>query len=194
MAEEESEFLLEVLGAAAVGIVGLATGIVREQEKKERNESPKKKKRLWARNWVLRRNPLDLIYSEFSREDPKKFYQCFRMSPAMFDKLLSMVFHHILKKDTVRESIKPELRLMVTLRFLASGCAFGNLEDSFKIPKSTISMIVSETCSVLWSVLSSQYVRCPETEAEWLSIARGFQVTLSYIKYVLYHAYPKSRK
>ena len=177
MAEGESEFLLEVLEAAAIGVAEIASGIIiRDQEEREQNEQPKKKKRIWARNWVLRREPLGLIYSEFCQEDPKKFHQCFRMSPALFDKLLSMIFPYILKKDTVRDSIKPELRLMVTLRFLASGCAYGNLEDSFKIPKSTISGIVAETCAVIWSVLSTTYVKCPETEAEWLSVVKGFQV------------------
>ena len=134
MAEVESEFLLEVLEAVAVGIAGIATTVVRDQEEREENEPPTKKKRIWARNWVLGRDPRNLIYLEFSREDPKKFHQCFRMSPELFDLLLGKIFPHILKKDTVRESIKPELRLMVTLRFLASGCAYGNLEDSFKIP------------------------------------------------------------
>ena len=176
MAEDESEFLLEVLEVAAVGIAGIATGIVRDQEEREEHEPQTKKKRIWARNWVLSRDPLTLIYSEFSREDPKKIHQCFRMGPELFDKLLGKIFPHILKKDTVRESIKPELRLMVTLRFLASGCAYGNLEDSFKIPKSTISGIVAETCSVIWSVLSTQYVKCPKTEEEWLSVAKGFEV------------------
>lgn len=181
MAEEESEFLLEVLEAAAVGLIGIATGIIHDQEEREQNEPPKKK-RIWARNWVLRRDPLSLIYSEFSREDPQKFRQCFRMGPALFDKLLGMVFPHLLRKDTVRDSIKPELRLMVTLRFLASGCAYGNLEESFKMPKTTISMIVAETCSVLWNVLSAKYVKCPETESEWLSVAKGFQVKFITIK------------
>lgn len=146
-----------------------------EREQEDQNQPPKKK-RVWARDWVLRRDPQSLIYAEFLEEDPKKFRQCFRMSLPMFERLLDMIYPFILKKDVVREAIKPNLRLMVTLRYLASGCDYGNLEDSFKIPKSTISKIVAETTKVIWEVLSTKYIKCPETSSEWLDVAKGFEV------------------
>ena len=169
----EEDFLEDVIQAVAVGVAAVV-GVVAVTDSGE--EVPLKKKRIWARDWVLRRNPHALIYSEFSEEDPKKFRQCFRMSPQIFNKLLDAIFPYILKKDTVRESIKPNIRLMITLRFLASGCDYGNLEDSFKVPKSTISKIVSETCEALWDLLSKKYIRCPQTEREWLEVAKGFKV------------------
>ena len=179
---EENNFFENVIQAAAIGVaavVTMATVIDSTDESNSDGQAPIKKKRIWARDWVLRRDPFALIYSEFSEEDPKKFRQCFRMSPEIFNRLLDSIFPFILKKDTVRDSIKPNLRLMVTLRFLASGCDYGNLEDSFKIPKSTISRIVSETCQALWELLSERYIRCPQTQAEWLEVAKGFKVSKS---------------
>lgn len=175
--EEEIEFLENVIQVAAVGMASVAGAAALDRTSDESREPvPPRKKRIWARDWVLRRDPFDLIYSEFSEEDPKKFRQCFRMSPKVFDGLLEKIFPYILKKDTVRESIKPNLRLMLTLRFLASGCDYGNLEDSFKIPKPTISGIISETCQVIWKILSKEYIKCPQTETEWLEVANGFKV------------------
>ena len=179
--DEETYFLENVLQVAAVGVAAVAgvAAVDSSSVKSDlRGPNPHKKKRIWARDWVLRRDPLALIYSEFSEEDPKKFYQCFRMSPKTFHGLLEKIFPYLLKKDTVRPSIKPNLRLMLTLRFLASGCDYGNLEDSFKIPKSTISSIVSETCEVIWKTLSKDFIKCPQTEAEWLEVADGFKVRL----------------
>ena len=80
---------------------------------------------LWVRDWIKRRNSLGAfatLMQEVAEEDPKAYKQCVRMEVGQFDELRSMVDPIIRRQDTVmRQSIKPEERLAVTLRFLGSG-------------------------------------------------------------------------
>ena len=55
--------------------------------------------------------------------------------------LLQKVGHIIKKEDTrMRDSISPKERLILTLRFLASGKSYHSLMYLFRIPVCTISM------------------------------------------------------
>ena len=161
--------------AAALGMGAVLARIISDNKLKKRGN---KRTRIWSRDWILRRNPQESLYLEFEREDLAKFRQCFRMSPSVFSKLLDMIFPYILKEDThMRDSIKPNMRLHVTLRYLTSGCNYGVLEELFKIPKQTLSKIVSETCLVIWQVLAPEYIKCPQSSDEWKNIAKRFEVS-----------------
>ena len=51
--------------------------------------SKKKKKRLWVRDWVGRRQQEVPLYSEIEAEDQNKFLTNFRLNPQDFGNLLS---------------------------------------------------------------------------------------------------------
>lgn len=56
------------------------------------------------------------LYSELCA-DEKKFFNYFRMSKPTFDELLGLIRNDITRTDTImRQSIKPEDKLAVTLR------------------------------------------------------------------------------
>ncbi|CAL1596137.1 unnamed protein product [Knipowitschia caucasica] len=74
----------------------------------------------------------------------------------------------------MRLSISAKERLVLTLRFLATGESFTSLNFQFRVGKSTISQIVSETCEALYRVLAKDYLKTPTTEEEWLDIAQEF--------------------
>ena len=98
------------------------------------------------------------------------------MSSERFEHLLSLVGPLIRKEDTqFRKSISPEERLAVTLRFLASGDAQQSLSFSFRIGKSTLSKVISETCEMIHECLKGTFLRPPETEEEWDKIAQSFE-------------------
>ena len=100
------------------------------------------------------------------------------MSPDRFEHLLSMVGPSIQKKNThLRESISAEQRLVITIRFLSSGDAQQSLCYSFRLGKSTISSIISETCAAIYENLNAEYLRSPDSEEEWLKIADAFEST-----------------
>ena len=59
---------------------------------------------------------------ELMREDSAEFQSMFRMDMMAFEQLLDMVAPQIAKENTVmRMSISPKEKLLVTLRYLATG-------------------------------------------------------------------------
>lgn len=95
------------------------------------------------------------------------------MTSQSFEKLLSMCGVY-LKKYSPRGAIRPEVRLMVTLRFLATGDSYPSLGYSFRIAPSTICHIIYETCNVLWQILSKIYLKAPSPQ-EWTNIAYEYE-------------------
>ncbi|XDV13001.1 hypothetical protein PO909_001525 [Leuciscus waleckii] len=89
--------------------------------------------------------------------------------------VLNKVAPLITKQDTnMRLSISAKERLVLTLRFLATGESFTSLNFQFRVGKSTISQIVTETCEALYQALAKDYLKTPTTEEEWLDIAQDF--------------------
>lgn len=98
------------------------------------------------------------------------------MSPERFEHLLKLVGPSITKQDTIfRSSINAEQRLVVTLRFLACGEDQQTLSFSFRIAKSTISRIVSETTEAIYNCLKEEYLRIPYCKEDWLRISDDFE-------------------
>lgn len=50
-------------------------------------------------------------------------------------------------------------RLVLTLRFLATGESYRSLMFSFRIPVSTISSIIPETCEAIYECLKDIYMK-----------------------------------
>jgi len=65
--------------------------------------------------------------------------------------------------------------LAVTLRFLATGESYSTLEFQFRISKSTLSNMIPFVCKVICTVLKDDHLACPQSELEWLNIAKQFQ-------------------
>lgn len=59
-------------------------------------------------------------------------------------------------------------------RYLASGNSFTDLQYTFRIGIKTISYIVREVCTTIWSKLRESYMKIPSTE-EWIMIANNFE-------------------
>lgn len=88
-------------------------------------ERKRRKKRMWVRDWIDRRREYGAytnLLNELKIEDSLQFRNFIRMSAVELEDLLCLVGPKIQKQDTVfRESIQASERLMVTLRFLATG-------------------------------------------------------------------------
>lgn len=85
------------------------------------------------------------------------------MSPDRFKHLLSLVKEYLVKDSTKREVITPAERLAITLRYLATGDSQQSQSFNFRVGRSTVGKILKETCHVLWTKLSTDYVRMPST-------------------------------
>ncbi|CAH1961646.1 unnamed protein product [Acanthoscelides obtectus] len=68
-----------------------------------------------------------------------------------------------------------ELRLAITLRFLATGDSYRSLEYLTRVSASTISLLVPHVCQAVYSHLKPEYMKVPCTEDDWKKIADEFR-------------------
>ena len=103
------------------------------------------------------------------------------MSPERLEHLLTLVGPHLAKKKCrSRMPISPVERLLITLRYLATGDSQQSQSFNFHVGRATVCHIIKETCIALWSALQSEYLSAPETKEDWKNIAKGFQEDWNY--------------
>ncbi|XP_069601629.1 uncharacterized protein [Ranitomeya imitator] len=113
------------------------------------------------------------LYGELNA-NPDKFPEYTRMSQDSFQELLGRVKGAIRRQDTqLRRAIPAEERLLVTLRFLATGESLSSFHFQYRLGISTLSGIVADTCRALWNVLLDEFIPLP-TEDMWIEIAEKF--------------------
>ncbi|XP_050516048.1 uncharacterized protein LOC126890922 [Diabrotica virgifera virgifera] len=96
------------------------------------------------------------------------------MSSTDFEWLLCQIAPKIQKEDTnYRQAISPMERLLLTLRFLATGDSYHSLMYLFKISVSSISRIIPEVCKVIAEVLKDK-LKMPQSREEWLITGHQF--------------------
>ena len=84
------------------------------------------------------------------------------MSPQCLEHLLKIVGPVIQKEDTTfRKSISTEQRLVITLRFLATAVAQQSLSFEYRVGKSTVCNIISETSKAIYQCLKEEYLKAP---------------------------------
>ena len=76
--------------------LALLARLAEEVEEEEENGEPRKKKRIWVKDWVSRRGLEVPLYREIREEDREKFKANFRISPEDFDVLLARYIEVIL--------------------------------------------------------------------------------------------------
>ncbi|KAJ8958734.1 hypothetical protein NQ318_016462, partial [Aromia moschata] len=130
------------------------------------NKYSQKRKKIricWVRDWILRRATYGAhnnLLKELKIEDAQQFRNFIRISAVDFEELLSKVGSVIHKQDThLRTAISSTERLMVTLRFLATGDSYQSLMYLFRIPACTIGGFVPEVCSAIYTELKNIYLK-----------------------------------
>jgi hypothetical protein len=89
------------------------------------NKRRKVKRKCWVKNWVRRRDRQGAythLISELQLEDAQQFRNFTRMSGVEVQNLVNLLGPVIGKQDTaMRSAISVQERVIVTLRFLATG-------------------------------------------------------------------------
>ena len=67
--------------------------------------------------------------------------------------------------------IAPDEKFSVTLRFLATGKSYENLQYQFRIHCTTIGRFMLLACKAIYSRLREKYPKNPTTEEDWKSVA-----------------------
>lgn len=106
------------------------------------------------------------------RNDRESFFRYFRMSPKRLDHLLTLEREQREKKDTAfRKSFPATGQLAITLCYLASGKTQQSFLYSYRIGRSTISAVITETCKAIYTGLKDRYLKRPSTEDDWKTTA-----------------------
>ncbi|KAG1660325.1 Protein ALP1-like [Nymphon striatum] len=114
------------------------------------------------------------LFQEMRLSDDDTFFDFYGMMPSQFDELLSQVGSKIKKQDTTfRKACSASERLGVTLRFLATGESQRSLSFTYRLGRSTVCKMLSETTRAIWDVLCPIYLPTP-TEQGWREIAHYF--------------------
>ncbi|XP_031332839.1 uncharacterized protein LOC116163130 isoform X2 [Photinus pyralis] len=86
------------------------------------------------------------------------------MSAVQVQFLINLIGPQIVKQDTIMRSAIPVYeRVMVTLRFLATGDSYSSLQYLFRIPVCTIGRIVKEVTVAIYEMLKESYLKTVES-------------------------------
>lgn len=121
--------------------------------KVRKKKKSRRKRRIWVRPWIARRSERGVnntLLEELRLEDIKSYKLYLRMDEVVFNYILSKVAPLISKQEThFRCSISAKDRLLVTLRYLATGESYSSLQFLTRIPQCTLSFIIPETCRAI---------------------------------------------
>ncbi|XP_066964229.1 uncharacterized protein [Macrobrachium rosenbergii] len=118
----------------------------------------------------------DNLVEELSTEAPDLYKNFIRIDRGLFNEIGERVTPYIEKKLTYwRKSIKPGLRVAITLRFLAMGDSYKSLQYSFWVAHNTISYIIPETCRGIVAAFEDEELQVPQTPEAWQEVARVFE-------------------
>ena len=121
-------------------------------------------KRVWKRPWLLRRNERgasDLLLKELRNEDLGEYKSVLRMTPDMFDILLSLVTPKIQQQDTImRQALPARIKLEITLDFLSSGISYRRLSHFYRVSRCAIGKFIPEVCVEIYKALKENIEVC----------------------------------
>ena len=132
--------------AAAAMIIAIC--VENDERKKTR-----KRRKVWVKP-LLQKIKSHGFYSQLLNklrlEDFEMYENYLGMKPENFDEILHFV-RYIISKDTthLREPIAPEIKLAITIRFLATGNTYRDLSSAYRMHNSTIGKIVPEVCDAI---------------------------------------------
>lgn len=163
---------LRTIAATHVWLLGIAHGLEQIEERRKR-----------IRRWYIR--PINIsrpISSEFSTlvrdfyetGDVESHREYFRMDKERLFYLFEMVKDRLIHPETHARPITPALRLSMTLKVLASGDSMMNTAKSYRIGYTTAFKILYETTEAIWDLLQPKFLKFPNGEDEWKSIAKEF--------------------
>ena len=74
-----------------------------------------------------------------------------------------------------RRPLEPGLKLVITLRFLASGSSFRSLCFNFRVPHNTICGFIPEVCQAIYDEYQEELFNVPTTPDGWKEVADKFR-------------------
>ena len=144
----------------------------------DRRRRRRRQKAVWVRGWIERRMEFGLYHQlmvELRNEDPRAFHHFMRMPPAMFDELVERLRPRLTKPSiNFRPNLDAGLKVALTLRHLASGTTYRNMQYAWRVPHNSISNIVREVVQAIIEEYVDELLGCPTTEQGWRQLAEDW--------------------
>ncbi|XP_050697643.1 putative nuclease HARBI1 [Eriocheir sinensis] len=149
-----------------------------ERRRRRRQQKRRVVRNIWVREWIARRPLLglyDRLMVELRNEDPRAFQNFMRMPPAMFDEVVERLTPALEKKTTKwREPLEPGLKVALTLRHLASGAKYREMQYGWRVPHNTICIVVREVCEAIVEEFHDELLKPPQNAAEWRTVTNDW--------------------
>ena len=82
------------------------------------------------------------------------------MSPDVFDELLNLIEEDITRQNThLRESIPARVKPASTIKFLATGENYSDLQYQFRVHQSMPGQFIPELCNAIFKKLKGTYMK-----------------------------------
>lgn len=122
----------------------------------------------------LARRPYNLpVRSTVNTWDDVEFFQRFRLSKRTFLMVLQLVAPALLHPHPRTRYLTAEQKLLITLRFMASGSMQIVVADVVRVSAGTVCRVLPKVCMAIIGHLDT-FVKMPETEQEREAIAAEF--------------------
>ncbi|XP_021339754.1 putative nuclease HARBI1 [Mizuhopecten yessoensis] len=90
------------------------------------------------------------------------------MPPDMFDEIVQRLTPRLTKQTTnFRVPLDPGMKVAITLRHLASGAKYHDMQYAWRVPHNTISKVVREVCEAIIEEYLEEQMSPPTTEEGW---------------------------
>ncbi|RUS89926.1 hypothetical protein EGW08_002278 [Elysia chlorotica] len=104
---------------------------------------------------IVNRGVFSSLLQELKLTDSKDFMEFFRISPQLFHILMDALRDDLTKCHTnYKKPIDPERKLMLTLRYLATGATFRTIHKTFGLGLSTARLAIYDVCSAIQKQLT----------------------------------------
>ncbi|CAH2007715.1 unnamed protein product [Acanthoscelides obtectus] len=142
--------------------------------RKQRN---RRNRRYWVHPYIKRNIKCRLfVAAKELQQTDAKFLSLYRMSKESYTHLVELLVPHIHQRDThMRECVSAEERILITIRYLATGATFTSISLYFARGDSTVSRIIGEITAIIWDALKDIYMPTPDKN-QWKIIAQRFHL------------------
>ena len=134
-----------------------------------------------TRKWIRQREEEGMyanLVQELLVEDTRTYKEMMRMSYKSYRKILGFIEPHITSKDSVvigGQIIIPAERLVLAIRFLATGETYCSLILQFWVSERAISYIIDEVKKAIAQYIGKDYTKILSTSEDWWKISETFQ-------------------
>ena len=155
-----------------------------EEEAEDQAPPPRRPRRRPPKRWIkcwatpvqrLRFGYYNNLMAKLRADDQEEFFRMMRMTPAVFDELVTRLTPRLLKQDTrMRKALEPGLKVAITIRHLASGNKYSSVAYAFRISKKSVTKVVPEVCRAIRAELVDEVMHLPQDPDAWRAIAQEY--------------------